>query len=327
MARSARGGTFAAAARDRKGIAEGITSISASGISDAAAHRNHGARVTPPDGLAEADCNLRMQPASTALQTKNDNANGTLRADTMTHFLRGTAICGALLAALPAAAQQLAGGQIDLGFTTYDDLDTDAFTGRLSGELAVSKAISLQADLFGASDGGSFTDERYSGGGFTLHSLSHVSATSSVGGFTTIERNEGGENVFSYGVEAGGNFGNVGTEIWFALSNGENDLDGGFGGLDLRVPVGMAAMTGNFEHYNFDDVLEVTKIGVGLEYDATEALTVGGRVERVDITLTDPAGTFSLEGDDLAVSIGATYRFGKRPGTVFGRRSLLDAFR
>ena len=245
----------------------------------------------------------------------------------MIHLLRGTAICGALLAALPAAAQQLAGGQVDLGFTTYDDLDTDAFTGRLSGELAVSKTISLQADLFGASDGGDFSDERFSGGGFTLHSLSHVSPTSSVGGFMTIERNEGGENILSYGVEAGGNFGNVGTEIWFALSDNDDDFDGGFGGLDIRVPVGMAAVTGNFEHYNFDDVIEVSKLGIGLEYDAAQGLTIGGRVERVDLTLTDPTGLFTLEGDDVAVSVGATYRFGKRPGTVFGRRSLLDAFR
>lgn len=245
----------------------------------------------------------------------------------MTHLLRGTALCGALLAALPAAAQQFAGGQIDLDYTTYDDLDIDSLSGRLSGELAISRGFSLQGDLFGSSDGSGGSDDRFSGGGVTFHGLNHVSATSSVGGFTTIERNEGGENIRSLGVEAGGNFGTVGTEIWFALSDGPNDFDGYFGGLDVRVPFGLASVTGSLEYFNFEDQIEVGKFGIGVDYAAAEGVTIGGRIQNANITLTSEDGDFSIDGDDLAVSVGATFRFGKRPGTVFGQRSLLDAFR
>lgn len=244
----------------------------------------------------------------------------------MTHLLRGTALCGALLATLPATAQQFAGGQVDLDYNSFRDSDISSLTARGSGELAFSRNLSLQGDVaLSSSDNSGISNDAT---GFTLHGVYHVSPVSSVGTFFTIESSDGGADYSSLGVEVGGNFGTVGTELWFAVAEaGDSDVNGRYGGIDVRVPMGSAAFVSKFQYFNFEDQIEVARLGLGAEYTFDSVLSVTAMVEGNAYKVTDSTGTFSITDDDSSIRLGATYRFGKRPGTVFGSRSVFDAFR
>ena len=237
----------------------------------------------------------------------------------MTHLLRGTALGGALLAALPASAQ-FAGGQVDLTFRNFNDSDISATTGRASGELAVTKEFSLQGDIFmGKVENGSADD--LSGPGATLHGLFHVSPTSSVGAFVTHERLEG-DGLTSFGVEAGAMMGGFASEVWLGVGEDQDGSDANYFGLETRHAAGIVNLTGSLEYYNISGDLSSVQGAIGVEYAASNGFAVAAQLENNYFEYDDVASE-----SDTSVSVNATYRFGKRPGTVFGERSLLGIFR
>ena len=257
----------------------------------------------------------------------------------MTHLLRSTAICGALLAALPAMSQDIpVGGQVDLDYRTFDDLDLSTATLRLSGEIPVSRQFSLQGDLsISAFDLYGYEDSFNT---VTVHGIQHISATSSVGGFLTYDSIDddalGEADMLSVGIEAGGNFAGLDAEIWFGLGRGSVDGDdfvgsynaeGVFFGMEAKYPVGRGALIGKFEHFNFDGVVESSQLGVGFEVSPTPFVNVRLMAETSDVGVDYFDADFGENIDDTSYSLGATFKLGKRPGTVFGSRSIMDAFR
>lgn len=239
----------------------------------------------------------------------------------MMTYLRATALCASFITAFPAAAQQFAGGQADLTYRGYSDVDTDALSGRVSGEFALSRSFSLQGDLFvgrlNGATGGDATSY-----GATLHGLYHVSGTSTVGAFATYEDFDGFDGIGSVGVEAGATFGTVAAEVWLGLSEDESGTDGNFFGLETRRGLGPVYVFGSVEYYNLSGDLESVQSGIGVEYKGANGLGLTAKYE--SLYFEDDG---RLGGDTSSISVGATYRFGKRPGTVFGERSLTGIYR
>ena len=240
----------------------------------------------------------------------------------MIHLLRGTAICGALLAAFPAGAQQFAGGQADVTYRGYNDSDVDALSARVSGELALSRGFSLQGDLFTGNVGDDFDD--IGSVGATLHTLFHISETSSVGAFVTYEELEGA-SFGSVGVEAGATFGTFATEVWLGVGEDEFGSDGNYFGLETRRGMGPVNLFASLEYYNVSGDLESVQSGIGVEYEGLNGIGLSAAVEQVHVEQDTFFGASS--DSTTSLSLGATYRFGKRPGTVFGERSITGIFR
>ena len=237
----------------------------------------------------------------------------------MMTLLRATALCGTLLAALPAAAQQFAGGQVDLTMRSFDDLGIETTSARVSGEMALSRSFSLQGDLFTGTDDSLGDDD--SSFGATLHGLLHVSETSTVGVFTTYEGNDS-SSFGSFGVEAGASFGEIATEIWLGVGENDTGSDANYFGLETRRAFGLVHLFGGVEYYNISGEIESVQSGLGVEYQSAGGFGLTAKIEDNYFEYDDQ---FSF--DDTSVSIGASYRFGKRPGTVFGERSLSGIFR
>lgn len=240
----------------------------------------------------------------------------------MTHLLRSTAICGALLAALPATAQQFAGGQADLTYRGYSDTDADALSARVSGELALSRGFSLQGDVFTGRFGNDF--DSFGSVGATLHGLVHISETSTVGAFVTYEELEGA-SFGSVGVEAGATFGDFAAEVWLGVGEDEFGSDGNYFGLETRRGLGPVNLFAAVEYYNISGDIESVQSGLGLEYEGISGFGLSAAIEQVHFQEDTVFGTSS--DSTTSLSFGATYRFGKRPGTVFGERALSGFFR
>lgn len=218
-----------------------------------------------------------------------------------------------LLAAAPAAqAFEITGGSVELGYSGFTGnllkkLDKTTLSGQM--EIGFSQAFSVQADLgfmvFG------FNDENARN--FGLHSIYHVSDTTSLGMYFGQDRILGGSLSIT-GVEVGHQAGMVGLEgyLTYAKDSVEDGLVfGGSAGLDLSDSAGIGL---RYDRADVDGT-DFSRLALTGEYTLASGLALTGELGSADI---------ADSGSEPFFGIGARMTFGANRGATFGNRSVLN---
>lgn len=227
--------------------------------------------------------------------------------------MKRAALTALLLATAPAAqAFEFTGGQVELSYSGYTDnllkkLDKTAITG--SVEVGFSQAFSMQADLGFMNFG--FNDD--DGTNFGLHSIYHLSDTTSAGFYFGQDR-IGGGSLGITGVEIGHQAGMVGLESYLTYAKDSADdglIFGASAGLDLSD---MAEIGVSFDRVDVDNS-KASRLALTGAYTMANGFAITGELGSMEVK---GAGSQPFFG------IGGKMTFGAKRGATFGERSLLN---
>ncbi|SDW20266.1 porin [Litoreibacter albidus] len=227
------------------------------------------------------------------------------------HALAALALCATIQ---PAAAFELTGGSVDLGYSAFaDDTDFSKLSLQGSVEAAFTRNFGAQLDL-------SYHDFNFvndSGSNMTLHALYHVNEVASLGLFYGRD-SDGSTDIDFYGIEGGYEFNNFDAEMYLATGE-EAGISGNMFGLEGRYAINeKTGLGGSIDRVNFDGGVDATRIGVKVDHDLTETFNLNAEVGTARLSVP------GLSGTETFVGIGAQFKFGAERGTTFGKRGLLD---
>ncbi len=227
--------------------------------------------------------------------------------------MKRAALTAVLLAAAPAAqAFEITGGQMELGYSSYTDnllkkLDKIGINGSI--EVGFSQMFSMQADLgfmnFGFNDADATN--------FGLHSIYHLSDTTSAGFYFGQDRVSGGSLSIT-GLEIGHQAGMVGLESYLTYAKDSADdgmVFGASAGLNLSD---MAEIGVSYDRIDVDSS-KASRLALTGEYTMGNGFAITGELGSVDI---------KGSGSEPFFGIGGKMTFGADRGATFGERSVLN---
>lgn len=236
----------------------------------------------------------------------------------MTHLKKilFTSVCAATLGAMPAAAMELTGGDISLGYSAFsEDSDLSRMAVEGSLELGINRAFSVQFDLSHYEFG--FVNEGVTSG--AVHAIYHFNDTTSAGLFYGRESNSL-TSIDFYGAEVGRDFGALDLEAYvgFGDESGVSATAFGIAGayqMNDHFSVGAA-----YDRVDFDGDVHIYSTAFRANYEPAENVTLYGEVGSAGIGATAFGVTANLSSTYLG--LGVEYAFGAKRGATFGERGL-----
>lgn len=229
----------------------------------------------------------------------------------MRFSLAFAAALASVATALPAAAQ-VAGGEISLSHSAFTD-DTSVNRTSLEGALEYSfgRNLSIQGDL-GLHNFGLSNED---GNTLTLHGIYHMNDAASLGAYIGRDR-VAGDSVTLYGIEAGGEIGQIGIEGYlggFDDSGADGTLIGAQARYAYTDQVGFGAA---FDYGRIDSSTDLTRFGINADYSMDSGPTFAAEIGQLD------ANAFGLGGTEAYAKLSVGFKFGAKRGATFGTRSL-----
>ncbi|SMX31773.1 hypothetical protein [Actibacterium lipolyticum] len=213
------------------------------------------------------------------------------------------------LFAQPAAALELNGGEVQLGYSTFPE-ETDLSRTALQGSVEIGFTQKFAAQLDLSHFNFDFANE--DGQNVTLHAIYNVGPVVSVGAFYGMDKVADADLDF-YGIEGGSQTQVFDTEAYLGYLDGDNDgtLVGLYGRFAVSENWGLSA---SYDLADIDGGSDVSRYAFTVDYRMAQGIELFGQVGSVEI------------GDDAEayVGIGAKYRFGADGGVTFGRRGFLE---
>ncbi|MCI2393453.1 porin [Aliiroseovarius sediminis] len=227
-----------------------------------------------------------------------------------------TTIGAATLAAAPALAVEITGGDVSLSYSAFTE-DTDLSRVAIEGsvEVGFTRAFSMQFDLaryeFGFADDGVTTG--------TVHAIFHVSDVTSVGAFYGREDIDG-TSLDLYGAEVGHEMGALDLEAYIGHGEEAGVSGTAFGlaadyNINDRFAIGVA-----YDRVDFDGDFNIHKTALRASYAAADRFSVFGEVGSFGMG-ADYYGV-TLDASTNYVGFGVEYAFGAKRGATFGERGL-----
>ncbi|MBI1418030.1 MAG: hypothetical protein GC146_12480 [Limimaricola sp.] len=224
------------------------------------------------------------------------------------------AVAALFAATTPLQAQQIAGGEITLGYSSFtgDLSDANASLIQTSAEVDFSRNLGMQVDLSRTH----FNEYDFNGTSYVFHGLYHLSETSTAGLFFGNETIDGEDSNF-FGLEAGTEYRALAVEGYYAKPTASS--------------VNGYTVYGVFGKVAIDDSFDITarydSIDSGMDLSASR-LSLGAQVKLGGgFALYAETGnaSFNTSSGDLGETfygIGATYRFGTARGATFRNRNV-----
>lgn len=233
-------------------------------------------------------------------------------------------LTGSLLAAMISStsvqAVEITGGYLDLGYSTFTDGDLgDKYNYNGSGELAFSRAFSLQLDLGGYR----FQDLSENATNVTLHTNLHTSGNASIGAFYGREYVDGPDFEF-YGIEGGFDAGLADIEGYIGRQQTTDisGLDGTLLGVAIISDVSPKwQIRAGYDLVNdVYGILDYGLLSLGADYSVSDNAEIYGTIGNAHLTSDVVSGS----GDEAYINVGVRINLGNSRGTTFGRRGVLD---
>ena len=227
----------------------------------------------------------------------------------------------AVLAAVPATAQEFGGATISGNFVQLDDDTATKFNA--GGELTLNGPFALGANV-GLYNGSRIDDSNFN---VTARAMYKLSAGSAFGLFVARDMQDGAE-ADSYGIEYGFASRNGTFDAYYGVYDNDSDLDETVAGFSFEFAVARGFFLG-FDY----DALTVERgsdgIGVGSgaltgRYGFGNGASIFAEFGSVAVASTN--GTTSIAAtENEFVGVGVSYNFGPTGGALFTNRSALDS--
>ena len=239
------------------------------------------------------------------------------------------AIVGTVLAlsGSHAMAQTFSGGDVTLGYAglTDSDLSTSGVSLMASGEVALSRELSVQGD-FGYTNGeiGGFDGDILS---LAAHGIYNASANASFGVYLGQDSSDG-ESVTFYGVEGGYGYNQFKLDGYFGVTAIDSGpvLGGGLGDVDLNQ-LGVSAtmlvndrftITGRYDRIRLTDAINANRLGAGVGTTIGNDIALGAEIGRIE------GEVVGFSDDATYANVSATYTFGGPRGATFDQRGIAN---
>ncbi|MES2666625.1 MAG: hypothetical protein V4712_11025 [Pseudomonadota bacterium] len=224
-----------------------------------------------------------------------------------------TAVCGMILAGLPAIAQEVTGGALAFSHSALLDDSSLSKTG-IDGQIVVGfgPSIAFQVDL--GFNRLNFIDETTSN--LTLHSIYNVTDQTSLGLFVGADR-VAGESLDFVGFEVGQQAASFDIEAYVGYGE-DAGISGTIGGVSGRYAVSDSfGVGGGLEHGDIGG-LNVTRLSLKGDYAVAPKLALTAEIGTLD------GSGFGASGSEAFVGLGGKFTFGDGRGATFGKRGLIN---
>jgi hypothetical protein len=224
-----------------------------------------------------------------------------------------TALCGTILAGLPAFAQEVTGGALAFSHSAFLD-DTSLSKTGIDGQVEVGfgRHVAFQVDL--GFNRLNFVDETTSN--LTLHSIYHVTEETSLGLFVGADR-VAGQSLDFVGFEVGQEAASFDIEAYVGYGE-DSGISGTIGGFSGRYAVSDSfGVGGAIEHGDIGG-LNVTRLALQGDYAVAPQLALTAEIGTLH------GSGFGGSGSEAFVGLGGKFTFGADGDATFGKRGLIN---